>query len=134
MERKVNRNRTTGHRIVEADEGSEYDSIMSSNTDEEGDSFVKQKKAAVPFDEEDEENDRSDDEIDVNKLDVEDRALLARFNALKKYLPKYQVKEKAEKQEGVSPNNTQNSPRGQGTATLAMENTSPDAKRIQRGQ
>lgn len=71
---------------MEEDESNDYDSYLSSSHSEDQ-SLVKRGWDNAVGDEEDD-----NDEIDVDKLDFEDRALLARVNALKEYLPKYQIK------------------------------------------
>jgi hypothetical protein len=69
------------HRIVEEDyeEEDDYDSYLSQSED---DSLVK--KTVGPFD-----GDQSSEDIDEDKLDFNQKALLARINSLKQYLPKY---------------------------------------------
>ena len=66
--------------IVEEEDSYDYDSYLSSNSADDT-------PMRLP------KNDTDDDDIDEEQLDAEERALLARVNALKQYLPKYQKKE-----------------------------------------
>jgi hypothetical protein len=54
---------------------------LSSNSDED-DSLIKREKV---------NKEEDNDEIDADKLDFEYHDLLARVNALKEFLPKYQM-------------------------------------------
>ena len=68
-----------GNKIEEENESYDYDSYLSSNSDEV-DTLIHKANILGGLEEDDgEEN----DDIDVEKLDFEDRALLARLNALK---------------------------------------------------
>ena len=67
------------HKIVEEDSRDYEDDEYLSQSGEEDENLVKRRE------------DSDDEEIDVEKLDFQERALLARINSLKRYLPqKYQ--------------------------------------------
>jgi hypothetical protein len=108
------------------DESYDYDnSYLSSNSEEV--SLVKG-------------GDDDDDEIDVEKLDFEDRALLARINALKEFLPQYQMSSQKPKHQNVplkievdkvSVEGTNlASPGVKHSGTTEMEKTSPEPLKI----